>query len=70
MLRTLASWPDVLEAAESGVQLWYQAPMDYRPYPVRVIGVSKGKIRLGAPLSQDVDPWTADAAHLGRFRVR
>lgn len=48
--------------------IYYHAPMDFRPRKVTIARVYKnGKIRIAKP-SADSDPFTADAAHLDRFR--
>jgi hypothetical protein len=65
-----STWSDVLEAARRGDRLWYHAPLDARPQSILVVKVYKNdKIRID-PLSNQADPFTADAKHLSRFRRR
>jgi hypothetical protein len=64
------TWSDVLDAARSGIHLWYQAPLDARPRSVAVLKVFKnGSIRID-PMSNQADKFTATASHLDRFRLR
>lgn len=66
------TWEQVLEAARNGEQLWYEAPMDAaQAYPAKQVVVRRvyknGKLRLD-PLSNQAEPFTADAGQLYRFR--
>lgn len=64
------SWSDVLEAAASGEQLYYLAPLDRHPSAVAVVKIFKnGKLRID-PLSNQADRFTADSGHLARFKRR
>lgn len=70
MWQTFSTWSDVLAAARRGERLWYQAPLDARPSSILIVKVYKNdKIRID-PLSNQADPFTADAGHLSRFRRR
>jgi hypothetical protein len=63
-----ATWKDVLNYAEAGGELYYHAPLNYRPKLIRVVMVYKnGKIRID-PMSSDADNFTADKHHLDRFK--
>lgn len=71
---TFTTWADVLASAQRGDQLLYGAPMDAASaYPfrhVRVVRVFKnGKLRID-PMSNQADPFTADASYLDRFRCK
>jgi hypothetical protein len=69
--RTFDTWRDVLVAAQAGEALWYQAPLDYRPVPVRVQLKARAHsiaLRVFPPAGSDADPFTCGAAHLDRFR--
>lgn len=63
------SWAHLLDAVGAGYTLYYQAPMDYRPSVVQVTLRRDGKLRV-TPVFTDADPFTADTAHLTRFRKR
>lgn len=60
-------WGDVLLHVDQGQALWYQAPLDARPVLLGRVHRRGAKVRV-YPLSRDVDPFTADAGHLDRFR--
>ena len=71
-MRTLtrfASWADVLRHVASGAETLYHAPMDLTPRTV--VATVRGKrptvVRV-VPLSNQCDPFNADAGHLDRFR--
>lgn len=68
MFVPFSNWLDVLFAAETGVPLFYHAPLDTAPRPVLVRKRFKnGKLRLDA--GEVV--FTADSGHLSRlFRRR
>jgi hypothetical protein len=67
MFVPFASWFDVLLHADSGLALYYQAPLDTAPRPVLVRKAFKnGKLRLDA--GEVV--FTADMAHRERFYRR
>ncbi len=63
----IATWEELLDRHAAGYRLFYQAPMDYRPVLVTVVLRKDGKLRVTAPY-RDSDPFTADHAHLNRFR--
>jgi hypothetical protein len=70
MWQTFDTWQDVIDAAKRGERLWYQAPLDRSPHSILVVKIYKNdKLRID-PLSNQVDNFTADAGHLGRFRRR
>jgi hypothetical protein len=72
-LRAFQTWREVLVHVQAGKPVWYQAPMDYRPIPVRaqIRGRAHSVVlRVYPPISQDADPFTADARHLDRFRYQ
>lgn len=70
-LRAFRDWPTVLQHIRAGHPVWYHAPMDRYPVPVRatVRGRDAKTVRVYPP-STDADPFTADAKHLDRFRYR
>ena len=62
------SWAEVLAHVNAGLPIYYHAPLDFRPRRITIARVYKnGKIRVAKPAA-DVDPFTADATHLDRFR--
>lgn len=62
------TWTAVLEHTAAGQTLFYHAPLDREPRLVRVRRTFKnGKLRID-PCSSDADHFTADPAHLSRFR--
>lgn len=62
---TFNTWSEVLQAASSGVRLWYHAPMDRAPAPIEVIKVFKnGKLRVRGSEAC----YTFDSGHLSRMR--
>jgi hypothetical protein len=64
---TFASWAQLLDHVSAGYKLYYHAPMDYTAHVVNVVIRKDGKLRV-YPLSNAADPFTADTAHLPRFR--
>lgn len=63
-----ATWNEVLSHVEQGKPVFYRAPLDYRPRSVYcALGPSGQTVHVTPPL-HDADPFTADAAHLSRFR--
>ena len=64
---TFDTWDQLLEHIRAGFPGCYHAPVDVRPYRVNVGAFKNGKIRV-YPLGGTADRFTADAAHLGRFR--
>lgn len=79
-LVSFSSWPDVLAYARTGGDLYYQAPLNYRPVRLRpgknqtlTYEVRARSIRIWPPgsigrgRSRTADPFTADAGHLDRF---
>jgi hypothetical protein len=66
-LQNFATWTEVIDHVRAEYPLFYQAPMDYRPVLVSAVIRKDGKLRVYPALS-DADPFTADVAHLDRFR--
>jgi hypothetical protein len=66
-MRTFATWTELLAHVSSDYSLYYQAPMDYRPVLVSATVRKDGRLRV-SPVYSDADPFTADVAHLPRFR--
>lgn len=67
-MHPFASWSDLLAHVNGGGKVAYHAPLDILPARVVVGRVFKnGKIRV-VPLSRGASSFTADAAHLPRFR--
>lgn len=64
---TFQTWTELLDAIRADDRIAYQAPMDVRPVQVGTTIRRDGRIRV-TPTSRDADPFTADAAHLDRFR--
>lgn len=62
-----ATWADLLDAIAGDYTIYYQAPLDYRPSVVGCVVRKDGKVRV-TPVYGDADPFTADVAHLTRFR--
>ncbi len=63
--KTFPTWLAVKHAAETNMRLFYHAPLDTAPIPIRVTRVFKnGKIRVDAGEVK----FTADQDHLHRFR--
>jgi hypothetical protein len=67
MHTTFTSWPELLDHVAADYRLYYHAPMDYRPALVTATVRKDGKLRV-TPVYSDADPFTADVAHLPRFR--
>lgn len=63
------TWDAVVSHVAAGLPIYYHAPMDVRPVWVRCEVRARQRIRVFPP-SPDADPFTADASHLDRFRVR
>lgn len=62
------TWADVLAHVTAGLPIYYHAPMDYRPFRIQIARIYKnGKVRVAKP-HMACDGFTADAAHLDRFR--
>lgn len=61
------NWRQLQDHVRAGYSLWYQGPMDYRPVIVTAVVRRDGKLRV-SPVYTDADPFTADDAHLTRFR--
>ena len=61
------SWTQLLDHIAAEYPLFYQGPMDYRASTVGACVRKDGKIRV-TPVFTDADPFTADMAHLERFR--
>jgi hypothetical protein len=59
-------WDSVLAHVSAGNPVYYHAPLDISPVLVGA-RVSAKSIRV-RPSSRDADPFTADHAHLDRFR--
>jgi len=79
-LQSFGSFREVLDYAKSGGDLYYQAPLNYRPCRLRpgkncsfCYDARPKSIRVWPPGSvgrgrqRTADPFTADAGHLGRF---
>jgi hypothetical protein len=64
---TFSSWAQLLDHVAAGHKLYYQAPMDYTAHLVGAYIRKDGKVRV-TPVYSDADPFTADTAHLPRFR--
>lgn len=65
---TFHTWPEVLSHVAAGLPIYYHAPLDLRPRRITIARVyQNGKIRVAKPTA-DCDAFTADAAHLDRFR--
>lgn len=62
-------WEALQLYVRSGCRVFYQAPLDYRPIPVKARVKADGRIAV-LPPSTDVDPFLADVAHLARFKRR
>lgn len=65
--QSFASWTELLDHITAGYSLWYHAPLDFRPRRVSAVVRKDGKLRV-YPSTTDADPFTADTAHLDRFR--
>ena len=63
-----ARWDGLLDHIRAGYELFYHAPMDYRPRRVSAVVRNDGQLRVYPHWSSDADPFTADAAHLARFK--
>jgi hypothetical protein len=67
------SWAEVLAYAAKGGPLFYHAPLDTKPVPIRYEARAR-TIRIFPPGSsgrgrmRTADPFTADSGHLDRFR--
>lgn len=62
------SWADVLIHVKAHLPIYYWAPLDVRPRRIVIARVYKnGTLRIAKPAA-DVDAFTADAAHLERFK--
>lgn len=71
MLRAFPDWPAVLRHVRDGRPIWYHAPLDYRPVPVRAkLTTTSQRVRVSPCLASDADAFTADAGHLERFRYQ
>lgn len=64
------TWDAVIEHVEAGKPTYYQAPMNVRPTRVNVKLSERRKVRITAPVTADWDSFTADSAHLDRFKKR
>jgi hypothetical protein len=60
-----SSWGDVLLHVEIGWPLYYQAPLDYRPYEIRA---RKSGARVRVKGTREFDAFWTDEKHLDRFR--
>jgi hypothetical protein len=65
---SFVSWEGLLDHVSAGYELFYQAPMDYRPARVSAVIRKDGKLRVMPHWSSDADPFTADVDHLSRFK--
>jgi hypothetical protein len=66
-MRTFQTWAELLDHVSAGHKLYYHAPMDYRPVFVTAKTRRDGKVRV-YPIYSNADSFTADIAHLDRFR--
>jgi hypothetical protein len=64
---TFGTWSELVDCVRGEYKLFYQAPMDYKPHLVTATIRKDGKLRV-YPCLSDADPFTADVAHLERFR--
>ncbi len=64
---SFTSWADLIDAIRADYAIRYQGPVDYRSHAVTCTIRKDGKIRV-SPIFTDADPFTADRAHLDRFR--
>ena len=69
MTDTFESWAQLIDHIRAGYQLWYHAPLDYRPQLVTAVVRRDGKLRV-APVYSNADSFTADTGHLSRFLRR
>lgn len=68
---SFAQWGDLLDYAREYRPLYYQAPLDVRPVRVDVRVNRNLTIRVFNVIAyrpREADPFTADRAHLDRFR--
>lgn len=61
------SWAQLTDHVRAGYKLYYHAPMDFKPALVTATIRKDGKLRV-MPIYGNADPFTADLAHLERFR--
>lgn len=66
--RTPSTMAELYDAIAAGYRIAYQAPLDSRPVHVSCKVRRDGRVRVDPPYA-DADPFTADAGHLGRFRI-
>lgn len=67
---TFETWAEVLAHVSADRPIWYQAPLDWRPVRVECHLLRGGQRVRVVPPSADVDPFTADAGHLQRFKYQ
>jgi len=72
MYTNFETWADVFAAAHRGEQLYYQAPMDYKPVAIKVqlppLELRQGCLRVLG--NANFDSFTADKSHLPRFKQK
>jgi hypothetical protein len=74
MLVRFNSWPELLTHVRAGRAVWYRAPLDNNACLVRAVARPMGRtVRVrsfsgGRGRVAPFDPFTADSAHLERFR--
>ena len=66
--RTFASWAELLDHIKAEYELFYKAPLDFHPARVTAHVRKDGKVRVYPHWASAADPFTADMAHLERFR--
>jgi len=62
------TWAQLLDHVNAEYTLYYHAPMDYQPALVIAVVRRDGRLRVTAPYALDSGSFTADVAHLPRFR--
>lgn len=65
--QSFSTWAELLDHISGEYPLFYHAPLDFRPRRVSAVARRDGKLRV-YPLTNEADPFTADSAHLDRFR--
>lgn len=66
-LQGFDNWLLVIAHVRLGRTTYYHAPMDHKAVRARCKVLTPNTVRV-FPLSADADPFTADVAHLDRFR--
>lgn len=68
--RPVKSWDELLVIVEMDGRVYYWPPLDVNPSSVSARAFKNGKVRVDPGRPWDVDPFTADEGHLGRFFVK